>query len=721
MTYFHHPTGRSSDGRLVIDFIVEALRLPQPTPYLAGKTAADLLAGTNFAVGALTALDLTLLKSRGVMAWAPASLSNETRWFEDTLQLLGSSPQERSTMMEKTLFYFGEIGVNDYFLALGSKLTVEEVKTFVPDIVAVIRTAVTGAIVAGAKTVVVTGMIPLGCEPQLLALFPVGAAADADYYDPVTGCIARFNEIAQLHNRLLLRMLGDLRRAFPAASVVYADFYRPITAIVASPDKYGFGERPLAACCGGGGNAYNFDFSAFCTSPASAVCADPSKYVSWDGIHYTEAVNKIVARALLRGRGVVPVPSTPSSMAFLSSNIRTTRPDRTDTGHAAAVSLSPDAGGGVEVSYARVFCFGNSLTDTGNNPILPATAGGVATIPPYGMTYFHRPTGRSSDGRLVIDFIVKALRVPEPTPYLAGKTVEDFLAGTNFAVGGATVLDPAVLKSKGIVSLVPVSLSNETRWFEDTLQLLAGTSSNARRRIARNSLFFFGEIGVNDYFLSLGSNHTVEETATLVPDIVDTIRSAVTAAIVAGARTVVVTGMIPLGCEPQLLALLPAQDAADYDPETGCNARFNELAELHNRALIRMLRHLRHAFPHDAIHYADFYRTITAIVASPTKFGFGDRPLAACCGGGGNAYNFDFAAFCSSPASTVCDDPSKYVSWDGIHYTEAANRLVARAMLRRVLRTVPNPSLPMAMSVSSSRERPGPDVAESGEATTATL
>uniref|UniRef100_A0A0E0M7A0 Esterase n=1 Tax=Oryza punctata TaxID=4537 RepID=A0A0E0M7A0_ORYPU len=383
--------------------------------------------------------------------------------------------------------------------------------------------------------------------------------------------------------------------------------------------------------------------------------------------------------------------------------------------HAAAMPSPPDTGGGapvnIEARYARVFCFGNSLTDTGNNPLLPATAGGPSNSPPYGMTFFHRPTGRSSDGRLVIDFLVKALRAPQPTPYLAGKTAADFLAGTNFAVGGATALDPAVLESRGIVSAVPVSLSNETRWFEDTLQLLA-SSINARRRIAETSLFFFGEIGVNDYFLALASNHTLEQAATLVPDIVGVIRSAVIDAIVAGARTVVVTGMIPLGCEPQLLALFPG-GAGDYDADTGCDARFNKLAEVHNRALIRMLRQLRRALPAAAaaVHYADFYRPVTAIVASPAKYGFGDSPLAACCGGGGNAYNFDFAAFCTSPASTVCADPSKYVSWDGIHYTEAVNKFVARSILRGVL-PIPNPNPSLSMPLSSSSQDTGLETRE---------
>jgi phospholipase/lecithinase/hemolysin len=58
-----------------------------------------------------------------------------------------------------------------------------------------------------------------------------------------------------------------------------------------------------------------------------------------------------------------------------------------------------------QARYDRVFSFGDSLTDTGNSAILPATAGGPFTNPPYGETYFKRPNGRASNGRLVIDFI----------------------------------------------------------------------------------------------------------------------------------------------------------------------------------------------------------------------------------------------------------------------------------------------------------------------------
>ena len=59
-------------------------------------------------------------------------------------------------------------------------------------------------------------------------------------------------------------------------------------------------------------------------------------------------------------------------------------------------------------NFKSIIIFGDSITDTGNllhlsEPNnLPQSA-----FPPYGETFFHVPTGRFSNGRLIIDFIGK--------------------------------------------------------------------------------------------------------------------------------------------------------------------------------------------------------------------------------------------------------------------------------------------------------------------------
>lgn len=148
-------------------------------------------------------------------------------------------------------------------------------------------------------------MLPLGCEPRLLELFKRGRRADD--YDAKSGCLISYNELAEEHNRALNRLLDELRQAHPGTAIVYADYYRAVTDITVSPRNYGLGDSPLFACCGGGG-PYNVNLTAGagCSQEVSTACADPSEYVSWDGVHYTEATNRIIARGILEGPYATP-------------------------------------------------------------------------------------------------------------------------------------------------------------------------------------------------------------------------------------------------------------------------------------------------------------------------------------------------------------------------------------------------------------------------------
>ena len=54
--------------------------------------------------------------------------------------------------------------------------------------------------------------------------------------------------------------------------------------------------------------------------------------------------------------------------------------------------------------YTAIFSFGDSLADTGNFLISGPRAFPFVARLPYGLTYFGHPTGRCSDGRMIIDF-----------------------------------------------------------------------------------------------------------------------------------------------------------------------------------------------------------------------------------------------------------------------------------------------------------------------------
>ncbi|KAI6703649.1 hypothetical protein NL676_012785 [Syzygium grande] len=55
--------------------------------------------------------------------------------------------------------------------------------------------------------------------------------------------------------------------------------------------------------------------------------------------------------------------------------------------------------------YESIINFGNSISDTGNYLLMGAPAYPAVGKLPYGETFFKHPTGRFSDGRLIVDFI----------------------------------------------------------------------------------------------------------------------------------------------------------------------------------------------------------------------------------------------------------------------------------------------------------------------------
>ncbi|WVZ57048.1 hypothetical protein U9M48_007489, partial [Paspalum notatum var. saurae] len=334
--------------------------------------------------------------------------------------------------------------------------------------------------------------------------------------------------------------------------------------------------------------------------------------------------------------------------------------------------------------YERLFILGDSISDAGNlGRVSPSIA---ALSPPYGETFFHHSTGRYCDGRLIVDFIAEALKLPLVTPFLAGKTAADFRHGANFAVSGATALSQQFFKDMGLdLSIIPpFSLDVQLEWFTRVLHMLAPTQPE-REHLMSTSLFFLGEIGGNDYNHPFFQNRSFSaEIRPLVPKVIDKIENATRVLLGLGARTVVVPGNFPVGCIPRFLTMFQGSTGpGDYDAD-GCIRWLNAFAEEHNRALRRMLARVAAGPRHDpavALVYADYYAATLEITRRPNKHGFRkDETLTACCGDGG-PHNSGKLFSCNNATSILCPDPAKHISWDGLHLTEAAYQFVARGVL----------------------------------------
>ncbi|KAL7002429.1 hypothetical protein U1Q18_003582 [Sarracenia purpurea var. burkii] len=333
--------------------------------------------------------------------------------------------------------------------------------------------------------------------------------------------------------------------------------------------------------------------------------------------------------------------------------------------------------------FEAIFNFGDSNSDTGGfYAAFPAEFG------PFGMTYFKKPAGRATDGRLVIDFIAQALGLPFLSPYLQS-IGSDYRHGVNFATLASTVLLPNTSLFVTGISPFPLAIQlNQMEHFKVTVDEIhsKGESTNLPPPdIFGKSLYTF-YIGQNDFTSNLASLG-IEGVKKYLPQVVAQIVATIKDLYALGGRSFLVFNLAPVGCYPAFLAELP-HGGSDLDA-FGCMVPYNNAVVDYNKMLKAELRLTREVLPVGAhLIYVDSHAVLLDLFQHPTSHGlkYGTR---ACCGYGGGPYNFDPKVYCGNTkvingsfvTATACSDPHNYVSWDGIHSTEAANKLLTFALL----------------------------------------
>ncbi|KAL6585232.1 hypothetical protein OROMI_004521 [Orobanche minor] len=330
---------------------------------------------------------------------------------------------------------------------------------------------------------------------------------------------------------------------------------------------------------------------------------------------------------------------------------------------------------------AALFIFGDSYFDPGNNNYINTIDLDRANFLPYGETYFHQPTGRFSDGRLIPDFLAEIAKMPRISPYLQPNRSQHVhqYRGVNFASGGAGTLSETF---KGTV----IDLSTQLKYYKREVSELSRRRGSAKAAIISRTAVYLFSIGTNDYISPFLLNSTTFQSyshSQYVEMVIGNLTVVVKAIYGRGGRKFVFLNLGDLGCLPGLRILKLETDGG------GCLEEATDLAKLHNKALNELLPQLAKQLHGFKYFLYDFNSNLAQRITQPSEYGFSEG-IKACCGTG--RFNGVFSCGGKRPVKEfdLCENPNEFVFWDSYHLTERVYKQMADQMWSSNATIVPN-------------------------------
>ncbi|XP_061361890.1 GDSL esterase/lipase 1-like [Gastrolobium bilobum] len=273
-TYFKHPTGRYSDGRVVPDFIATFADLPILSPYLQPHPTR-FTDGANFASGGAGVIST---RSNPCI-----DLPTQVRYFKAVVKSLkrelGDIGAKR--VLENAVYLFS-IGGNDY-VALHSQnpnTTESYRRAYINQVVSNLTNVFKEVYSQGARKIAYQNVGPLGCAPESRVVSTGACAQD-------------LMAMAREHNQVFSEALKKLGSELPGLRYSIFDYYNAINDRVNNPVKYGLKEG-VTACCGVG----PFRGTGCGEAKKFYVCSKPYEYVWFDSAHQVERVNGQIAELI---------------------------------------------------------------------------------------------------------------------------------------------------------------------------------------------------------------------------------------------------------------------------------------------------------------------------------------------------------------------------------------------------------------------------------------